>query len=92
MTPSLVLYIRDSVLRAVRTEAEEIVDDLNIFRVYEANMGKTISLTFTRKVEEMPCLHVYEISTNQRGRRNDQRSKYTPLEKQTELVIAIRMH
>jgi len=90
--PSLVLYIRNNVLRAVRTEAEEIVDDLNIFRVYEANKGKTIFLTITRKVEEMPCIHVYEISTNQRGRRNDQRSKHTPLEKQTEIVIAIRLH
>ena len=71
LTPSLVLYIRDIVLRAVRTEAEEIVDDLNIFRLYEASKGKTIALNFTRKIEEMPCLHVHEISTNQRGRRND---------------------
>ena len=54
-----------------RNEAEEIVDDLNLFRVHEASKGKTMSLTFTRKVEEMPCLHVYEISTNQRGRRSD---------------------
>jgi hypothetical protein len=67
LTPSLLLYIRDNVLRAVWTEAEDIVDDLNIFCVYEASKGKTISLTFTRKLEELPCLHVYEISTSQRG-------------------------
>lgn len=78
LTPSLVLYFRDIVLRAMRTEAEEIVDDLNIFFVYEASKGKTISLTFTRKSEEMPCLHVYEVSTSQRGRRNDQRWKLSP--------------
>ena len=71
LTPSLVLYIRNSVLRAVRSEAEEIVTDPKIFCVYEASKGKTISRTFTRKVEEMLCLHVYEISTSQRGRRND---------------------
>jgi Cft2 family RNA processing exonuclease len=63
LTPSLVLYIRENVLRAVRTEAEEIVDDLSIFRGYEASKGRTISLTLTRKVEGMPCLHVYETST-----------------------------
>ena len=71
LTPSLVLCIRDNVIRAVRTEAEDILDDLNIFCVYEACKGKTISPSFTRKVEEMPCLHVYEISTSQRGPRND---------------------
>ena len=71
LTPWLVLYIRDGVLRAVRTEAKETVGDLNIFRVYEVIRGKTISLTFTKEVKEMRCLCVYVVSTSQRGWKND---------------------
>jgi hypothetical protein len=48
LTSSLVLFIRDIVLRAIRNEAEEIVDDLNIFRVYETSRGNTVSYFYEK--------------------------------------------